>query len=625
VRLYLASNGSPTLWINGSQVIRSERSPHKHQRWQHSAWVDLQAGDNQVLARIDNRRGFWGLQVEWYADDASHDAAMDKIRWHWDLSRWQVDGDELTMRIDVSPKPLDVAIPLAGSIQLDDDSTLTFSGQVGSDIPVALVRSDEPSAGFGDLHVRSDGGPVPLKPWKRPVVLGAIDERTARASAAITRLAPSFLELEAWGPIYGDVLRWVHSWLAQDHDPIETADIGNLMAVEDLVAGLEEGRNMLAEFPTVSYPAEVQLGDRVWQYYVQLGAPVDEPQAALLSLHGAGGTDRPVNYRGNSFRNPPKTAQHPPYFRFAPRATSPSRWAPDGLDALLDHLLTTYPIDEDRVTLTGFSMGGFGTWAWAAASPHRFAAIAPTAGGGDPRQAPRLIHLPAWVVHGDEDSGVPPYLSERAVSALQAAGGQVRYTKVSGAGHSFGKQFDGQQVTAWLLVQRRTSADRMPAISIPDVDDQGLGSSERVERQPRRLLVIQADGSLDDGFSLRRSSAVRVLTNLARRTGHLVDADVELHVSTDAIDDGVYELALPVRALPPMDDQAVFVREDPVQAVLRFPIVVPEDGIENLILAARQRAQGEGIVVGTAAVIRLTWYDWAERRWRGELDLPLAP
>ena len=49
-------------------------------------------------------------------------------------------------------------------------------------------------------------------------------------------------------------------------------------------------------------------------------------------------------------------------------------WSPSALDALLDHWLAVYPIDDDRVSLTGFSMGGMGTWAWAAASPQRFSA-----------------------------------------------------------------------------------------------------------------------------------------------------------------------------------------------------------------------------------------------------------
>jgi pimeloyl-ACP methyl ester carboxylesterase len=40
-----------------------------------------------------------------------------------------------------------------------------------------------------------------------------------------------------------------------------------------------------------------------------------------------------------------------------------------------------YAIDPQRIYLTGFSLGGFGTWALGLSSPDRFAALVPVAGG----------------------------------------------------------------------------------------------------------------------------------------------------------------------------------------------------------------------------------------------------
>ena len=48
---------------------------------------------------------------------------------------------------------------------------------------------------------------------------------------------------------------------------------------------------------------------------------------------------------------------------------------------LLTHLLETLPVDPERIYVTGNSMGGYGTYAWAGASPKHFAAIAPMVGG----------------------------------------------------------------------------------------------------------------------------------------------------------------------------------------------------------------------------------------------------
>ena len=75
--------------------------------------------------------------------------------------------------------------------------------------------------------------------------------------------------------------------------------------------------------------------------------------------------------------------------------------------ALADHVVQSYHIDPDRVYVTGYSMGGAGTWDLAVAAPERFAAIAPLAGGGDESQAHGLMDLPIWAFHGAVDEVVP--------------------------------------------------------------------------------------------------------------------------------------------------------------------------------------------------------------------------
>ena len=52
---------------------------------------------------------------------------------------------------------------------------------------------------------------------------------------------------------------------------------------------------------------------------------------------------------------------------------------------ILDETLAAYPVDSQRVYLTGLSMGGYGAWDLAVRFPERFAAVAPICGGGDER------------------------------------------------------------------------------------------------------------------------------------------------------------------------------------------------------------------------------------------------
>ena len=115
-----------------------------------------------------------------------------------------------------------------------------------------------------------------------------------------------------------------------------------------------------------------------------------------------------------------------------------------------------YPIDPDRVYLTGLSMGGFGSWMLAMEHPGRFAAAVPICGGGDPRDVARIKDLPIWVFHGGKDPTVPLARSEAMVDALRKIGGRVKLTVYPDAGHdSWTATYENEDLYAWLLQQRR--------------------------------------------------------------------------------------------------------------------------------------------------------------------------
>ena len=97
------------------------------------------------------------------------------------------------------------------------------------------------------------------------------------------------------------------------------------------------------------------------------------------------------------------------------------------LDRLADTVTEELRVDRSRVYLTGLSMGGYGTWAWAAHSPERFAAVAPVCGGwGDDDTRPAAIEaikgLPHFITHAVNDKIVPVATSDTMVAALEEAG-----------------------------------------------------------------------------------------------------------------------------------------------------------------------------------------------------------
>jgi predicted peptidase len=207
--------------------------------------------------------------------------------------------------------------------------------------------------------------------------------------------------------------------------------------------------------------------------FVPHSYPGKEPFPVILFLHGAGehekGAKAPVDVGiGQAIKK--LDEKEFPFFVIFPRAryregpingpyirTVWSGREPNGQKALgmLDQVEKEYKTDPKRVYLTGLSMGGFGTWALAAEVPDRWAAIVPVCGGGDPKQADRIKHIPCWCFHGNADESVRVQLSREMMQALWAAGAKPGYTEYPGVGHNrWDRAYETKELYTWLLKQR---------------------------------------------------------------------------------------------------------------------------------------------------------------------------
>ena len=184
--------------------------------------------------------------------------------------------------------------------------------------------------------------------------------------------------------------------------------------------------------------------------------------AVVLFLHGAGerGDDLELVKR----HGPPmlvEAGRDFPFILVSPQCAADSWWSGDVLCALLDEVIEHHDVDEDRVYLTGLSMGGYGTWELATAQPDRFAAVAPVCGGGHFMRAYRLAQLPVWVFHGAKDTIVPLEKSAEMVRALEACGGNVTFTVYPHAAHDcWTETYANAALYEWFLQHRRGPADR---------------------------------------------------------------------------------------------------------------------------------------------------------------------
>ena len=96
-------------------------------------------------------------------------------------------------------------------------------------------------------------------------------------------------------------------------------------------------------------------------------------------------------------------------------------------------LVKNLPVDEERIYVTGYSMGGYGTFDIVAKEPKLFAAAVPVAGGGNPATASSMKRVPFWVFHGDADPVVNVEQSRTMVEALKKARAKVAFTEIPGA------------------------------------------------------------------------------------------------------------------------------------------------------------------------------------------------
>jgi PKD repeat protein len=127
----------------------------------------------------------------------------------------------------------------------------------------------------------------------------------------------------------------------------------------------------------------------------------------------------------------------------------------DLLDALLaDPELN---INERRVYVGGFSMGGSTTWLMILERPHFFAAAAPVS--SRPlhtfEEAEQVMHLPIWMTTGHDDGGDGSANYLRAYQHLQSAGAEkIRFWEVQFTGHnpSAERLF---HLPEWLFAQER--------------------------------------------------------------------------------------------------------------------------------------------------------------------------
>ena len=201
-----------------------------------------------------------------------------------------------------------------------------------------------------------------------------------------------------------------------------------------------------------------------FEYVTYLPKDYDENKKypLVFFLHGAGerGIDLDVACRHGFMKHVREENKDYPFIFVAPQCPHNKYWGcyTESLLAFLDYICDTLPVDLNRVYLTGFSMGGTGTFMLAMAAPERFAAIAPVCGSGIYWYGEVLVDIPVYMYHGDCDDIVPIQESISMLNSINKRGGNAQLKICYGLGHNaWDIAYDGDELTDWLLSHKKTN------------------------------------------------------------------------------------------------------------------------------------------------------------------------
>lgn len=197
---------------------------------------------------------------------------------------------------------------------------------------------------------------------------------------------------------------------------------------------------------------------------------------AILFLHGIGERGNNLNIlKQNGFPRALEGDQQFPFIFIMPQCPSSTEWYytnADNITAMqmfLDDILSRFPIDENRLYITGLSMGGIGSWYFAINMPSRFAALVPVAFRGDGWSPEPAKEIPVWAFHGAKDGVIPISKAQELVDQFRAVGGSVRFDIYPNGGHdasTWTVTYNNPDLYDWMLRKKKVVVSIQEAASL---------------------------------------------------------------------------------------------------------------------------------------------------------------
>lgn len=188
------------------------------------------------------------------------------------------------------------------------------------------------------------------------------------------------------------------------------------------------------------------------------GVRTGEPLPLVLFLHGSGGC---IDiYSDNTIPTMLSRGWLAPNALVLMPHCPGTDWEPYSADImeLLETVITEYGADRNRVSVTGFSLGGVGCFCMLVDYPDYFSAAMPFAAKCFPEKCTSITSTPVRIFHGEKDSNMDPSSVIKATEVINEAGGSCTLTFFPGEGHLIQQHYldEGGALVDWLIAQRRT-------------------------------------------------------------------------------------------------------------------------------------------------------------------------
>ena len=488
VFLSLGSDDGIKVWLNGKLIHRilNQRALTLDED---GFEVDMNAGDNHLLLKIQQGKGGWGFAVRMLENPNEFDFITGNIN----FSLGQNNTKEKTLMV-VAKGNLNQVI-FRQAIQMEIYTTggkNVVKRTINLVDPVILNYSSWQDGVYEFRFTYKDirGTPfIKYLSWYKGDILAAAREivqsapgKEVRTSDASTHRMLADMILDRLGSNLTDPdSAKLHSL----HSPL--MEFAEIKANKQIRAG---------GFVRLAYIDEIDNTPQFCRSYLPLQYDPLKKWPLVVYLHGYN-QDNPVyvNWWSADKRHDPSSDKHDVIF-IEPHGRGNTQYLGIGdRDVLkcIEMAKQKFNVDDDQVYLMGSSMGGFGTWNVATRHPELFAAIAPIYGGGDyhvnisqenikkmssweifvndksssTSQLESLVNMPILVLHGDQDQSVNVNLSRYLVRMLQRWDYNVRYIEVPGKGHEELGLWD--QIIPWFLEHKRNAAPRQVRVRAADL------------------------------------------------------------------------------------------------------------------------------------------------------------